>query len=404
MLSQDTIDIVKSTVPVLNENGDALTSHFYKRMFEQNPEVKRFFNASNQAEGLQQRALAGAITAFAKNIDNLEALAKAVELIANKHVSLMIKPEHYPIVGENLLASIQELLNLEPSHEIITAWGEAYGFLAKILMDREAQIYENNSEQDGGWSGFRSFRVTKRVKESSLTTSFYLQPEDDGRLPEYLPGQYLTVRVPTPDGETTMRNYSLSDRSTRKIFRISVKHEQGRVGAQPVGYVSNYLHTLVKEGGILEVGPPCGEFVLKTDKASDKPLVFLAGGIGVTPLLSMISSTLDEDAERSVTFVHACLNEDVQPFRSSLEKLANNHPNLKLHHRYEQSEENDHQAANVSDGRVDERFLDELLQDKDADYYICGPSGFMSAVSGILSDWNVPSSQVRLEAFGPQST
>ncbi|MEP3347385.1 MAG: NO-inducible flavohemoprotein [Litoreibacter sp.] len=403
MLSQKTIDIVKSTVPVLSENGTALTSHFYKRMFERNPEVKPYFNASNQAEGRQQQALAGAIVAFAKNVDNLEALTSAVELIANKHASLMIKPTHYPIVGENLLASIQEFLNLEPSSEIITAWGEAYDFLAGILIGREATIYKSNAEREGGWSGFRSFRVTKRVQESSLVTSFYLEPQDGGSLPEYLPGQYLTVRVPTPDGHTTMRNYSLSDLSTKKLFRISVKHEQGRVGAQPVGYVSNYLHTLVKEGGTLEVGPPCGEFVLKAGKDSEKPLVFLAGGIGVTPLLSMISSALDEDAERSAIFVHACLNEEVQPFRSSLEELANRYPNLKLHHRYEQRGENDHQAANASDGRVDETFLDGLLEDTNADYYICGPSGFMSAMSGILSDWNIPASQVRLEAFGPQS-
>ncbi len=250
MLSQKTIEIVKSTIPFLKENKIALTSYFYKRMFEHNPEVKPLFNVSNQADGRQQQALAGAIVAFAENIDQPEALANTVEIISNKHASLMIQEDHYPIVGENLIASIKELMNLEPESEILTAWTQAYGFLAGILMDREAEIYMSNSDKTGGWKGFRKFKVVKRVKESSLVTSFHLEPEDGGAIADYLPGQYLTVRVPTPDGQTTMRNYSLSDHSSKTHYRISVKHEQGRNGSVPAGYVSSYLHTLVEEGGV----------------------------------------------------------------------------------------------------------------------------------------------------------
>ena len=110
MLSEQTVAIVKSTAPVLQEHGETLTRHFYERMFRVNPEVKPFFNHSNQGEGSQQRALAGAIAAYAANIDNLDVLGGAVELIAQKHASLQIKPDHYPIVGENLLASIKEVL------------------------------------------------------------------------------------------------------------------------------------------------------------------------------------------------------------------------------------------------------------------------------------------------------
>ena len=110
MLDQHTIRIVKSTASILQEHGETLTRHFYKRMFSHNPEVAPFFNHANQAGGVQQRALAGAIAAYAANIDNVEVLGEAVELIAYKHASLQIKPEHYPIVGENLLASIREVL------------------------------------------------------------------------------------------------------------------------------------------------------------------------------------------------------------------------------------------------------------------------------------------------------
>ena len=147
MLSQRTIDIVKATAPVLEEHGETLTQHFYKRMFAHNPEVAPLFNPAHQRAGSQQKALAAAICAYAANIENLEVLGGAVELIAQKHASLRILPEHYPIVGENLLASIREVLGAGATDEVIAAWTEAYGFLAEILIGRENQIYSMH-EQD----------------------------------------------------------------------------------------------------------------------------------------------------------------------------------------------------------------------------------------------------------------
>src|SRR6478672_8536369 len=146
MLKESTVAIVKSTAPILEEHGELLTRHFYTRMFKHNPEVAPFFNAANQAAGLQQKALAAAICAYAANIDNLEVLGGAVELIAQKHASLQIKAEHYPIVGENLLASIREVLGPGATDEVIEAWGEAYGFLADILIGRERQIYHEHRD------------------------------------------------------------------------------------------------------------------------------------------------------------------------------------------------------------------------------------------------------------------
>src|SRR5690606_10197038 len=182
MLNEKTIQIVKSTAPILQEHGETLTRHFYKRMFSHNPEVAPFFNPTNQTAGKQQRALAGAITAYAANIDNLEVLGGAVELIAQKHASLMIKPEHYPIVGENLLASIREVLGKGATDDIINAWAEAYGFLADILIGREKQIYEENAKKPGGWENFKPFRVIRKEKESRNITSFYLVASDGAPL------------------------------------------------------------------------------------------------------------------------------------------------------------------------------------------------------------------------------
>ena len=190
MLNERTIAIVKSTAPILEQQGETLTRHFYKRMFSHNPEVAPFFNPANQTSGRQQRALAGAITAYAANIDNLEVLGGAVELIAQKHASLLIKPEHYPIVGENLLASIREVLGEGATDEVIHAWAEAYGFLAEILIGRERQIYQENAKKPGGWEGFKPFRVIRKEKESSNIASFYLAPADGAPLPSFKPCPY----------------------------------------------------------------------------------------------------------------------------------------------------------------------------------------------------------------------
>ncbi len=400
MLSQNTINIVKSTAPILQEHGETLTRHFYQRMFEHNPEVLPFFNSSNQEGGTQQRALAGAICAYAQNIDNLETLGSAVELIAQKHASLMIKEEHYPIVGENLLASIREVLGDGATDDIINAWGEAYWFLADILIGREQQIYDENANKPGGWDGFRAFKVSRKEAESEIITSFYLQPEDGGLLPSFLPGQYITLRMATPAGYTTMRNYSLSDVAGQNYLRISVKKEMGLKAGMPNGYVSNKLHDDVEVGAILEVGPPCGEFFLDTNKPTERPLVLLAAGVGITPILSMLKAALAANPDRDITFIYGCLNERVQAFKSIIDDLAASHPSLKVHYRYDEAEGEIHN--NCSTGFVDVEFIQSHVETKASDYYFCGPKPFMINIYHGLLSLNVDEAHMHFEFFGPR--
>src|SRR5690349_16809686 len=127
MLSRQTIETVQATIPVLVAHGETLTRHFYRRMFAGDPAVRAFFNPAHQHSGGQQRALAAAICAYAQNIENPAALAGAVELIAQKHCSLGVLPEHYPVVGKHLLGSIQEVLGEAATDAILSAWAEAYG-------------------------------------------------------------------------------------------------------------------------------------------------------------------------------------------------------------------------------------------------------------------------------------
>ena len=403
MLSEQTIAIVKSTAPILDQHAETLTRHFYKRMFEKNPEVAPFFNRTNQAKGTQQKALAAAICAYAANIDNLEVLGGAVELIAQKHASLQIKAEHYPIVGENLLASIREVLGEGATDAVIGAWAEAYGFLAKILIGRENEIYHQHQLAPNGWIGFRKFRVIRKEPESDVITSFYLQPEDGGVVPTFKPGQYITLRVPSPCGHTTMRNYSLSDKPGQPWFRISVKRESGRDAGTPDGFVSNFLHEGVQVGALLEVGPPCGEFFLDLTEHHARPLVLISAGVGITPVMSMLLSTLEATPSRPIFFIHAALNGATHAFRKTVRDLAAAHKNLTVHARYSEPTADDRARGLCdSEGFVDGPLIESLIPGRDADYYFCGPKPFMVNIYHQLLEWGIPATQVHLEFFGPR--
>ena len=404
MLDTKTIETVKATVPVLQAGGEALTRHFYERMFKHNPEVLPLFNPANQSGGTQQQALAAAICAYAENIDNLEVLGDAAELIANKHVSLRIQPEHYPIVGENLLESIKEVLGDTATDDIIDAWGKAYFFLADILIAREKQIYAQQETTPGGWQDFKPFKVVKKVKESDVVTSFYLKPQDGSLPPSFKPGQYITVRVPSPCGHTTMRNYSLSDKPDQDHFRISIKREESQKGC-PMGYVSNMLHNNIEEGQLIEVAPPCGEFFLDETAQKERPLVLLSGGIGITPILSILLTALEATPKREIIFIQASLKENTQAFGQVIDALAETHANLTSHYRYSEPVSDgvvrsitDH----ISEGFVDIDLITRLVKTPDADFYFCGPKPFMINIYQSLLQWGTPADQIHFEFFGPR--
>lgn len=140
-LSPQTIAIVKSTAPVMQAHGVAITTRMYERLFADHPEMEALFDRAAQTSGEQPRRLAAAILAFARNADNLGALGGAVEAIAGRHVRTRIKPEHYPAVAQALLPAIRDVLGDAADDGVLAAWGEAYGFLADVLQGREAELY-----------------------------------------------------------------------------------------------------------------------------------------------------------------------------------------------------------------------------------------------------------------------
>lgn len=403
MLSPRTIELVKATAPVVAQHAEAITRRFYSLMFTGNPEVKAFFNQAHQHSGGQQKALAGAICAYAANIDNLAALGPAVELIAQKHCSLGIQAEHYPIVGKHLLVAIKDVLGDAATDEIIAAWAEAYGFLAKIFIEREAAIYREQAAADGGWNGYRTFLVDRKTPESDIVTSFYLRPADGGALPAFKPGQYVTVKIDHPTTPTSPRNYSLSDRPGVGHYRISVKREPSLIPGAPAGLISNYLHDEVHVGDTLQLGPPCGEFVLEPEQVGVRPIVLIAGGIGVTPLLSMLKSVVHHEAKTPVYFIHCARNGSQHALAAEIIAIAEKHPHVRTHFRYDSPTAEDLRHGRCdSTGFLDVDLLRELLPSRDADFYFCGPKPFMTGLYNGLKSWGVEESQIRFEFFGPR--
>jgi nitric oxide dioxygenase len=403
MISEQSLQIVKATAPAVAAHAEEITRHFYQLMFSGNPEVKAFFNQAHQFSGSQQRALAGAICAYAANIDNLETLGPAVELIAHKHCSLRIQPEQYPIVGKHLLAAVKDILGEAATDEVLDAWGEAYGLLADICIQREAEIYRDQAAVPGGWNGYRQFVVERKQPESEIITSFYLRPADGSPLPTFKPGQYLTLKIDHPTTPTSPRNYSLSDRPGLEYFRISVKREPNLVPDGPPGLISNYLHDQVREGDALQVGPPCGEFTLDPTQPNGRPIVMLAGGIGITPLLSMLKSLAHHRVSTPICFIHAARNSRVHALGDEVRQLASEHANIQTHFRYDAPLDDDlHSGRCDSTGFVDAGLLRELLPGPDADFYFCGPKPFMTGLYRELKEWGVGEERMHFEFFGPK--
>ena len=195
MLSTQDINIVKSTVPLLEQGGSAITQHFYQRMFTHNPELNDTFNMSNQHTGRQIEALFQAIAAYAKNIDNLSVLNNIVERIAHKHTSFHIKPDDYKIVGHHLIETFRELLPEQFTQQVEQAWGNAYQALANIFINREEELYSEREQSLGGWRGKRAFCLVEKTQESKLVTSFTFEPIDFEPVLNYQPGQYLGIET-----------------------------------------------------------------------------------------------------------------------------------------------------------------------------------------------------------------
>ncbi|NOU49943.1 NO-inducible flavohemoprotein [Pseudoalteromonas sp. JBTF-M23] len=386
MLSERTISLVKSTIPLLSSAGSAVTAHFYQRLFTHNPELKHIFNMTNQQTGKQHFALFNAIAAYATHIDNPSVLQEAISRINHKHVSLNIQAEHYNIVGHHLIETLKKLAPNEFTPEIAQAWREAYALLADLFITQEEGLYQQGEQQVGGWRNQRAFIISDIVQESVNVKSFYLTPKNGCAIASYQAGQFIALSVQPPLSDyTQIRQYSLSQSANKNTYRISVKKQ---------GLVSTHLHQLVIGDTVL-LYPPAGDFVLH-NTPTDK--VFISAGVGITPMMAMLEQALNSHKNNKLLFIHACANESEHSFKQVIESKAQQHKNLSKEIWYENTQSGD------QSGRIELSQSKLALPLEHGEFYLCGPTAFMATIKQQLLSLGVAPARILYEVFGPHET
>ncbi|CAF3932833.1 unnamed protein product [Rotaria sp. Silwood1] len=369
--------IIKSTVPILKENGKEITSIFYKRMFRAHPELLNLFNQTNQKIGAQPLALANTIYFAAENIDHLDVLMPQIQLIAHKHRALTVLPEHYPIVGKYLLEAVAKFLGAKATSDILDAWSAAYDIIATIFIDLEKQLYDElgSDERD---KGFISLNIIKKEKiASGPIVSFTLERHDGGKMHSYHPGQYITLRV-KKGNYFHNRHYSLIQPFDDKTYRIAIKQENDH---EPKGIVSNEIINNYKEGDNILATLPAGTFMLVENARCH---LFIAGGIGITVLSSLIKELHKQGKSNSATLIHCVPTESHAAFAYQMRSiLPRNQYHLLLQGRH-----------------LLQRLIHETIK-PDTHVYLCGSVPFMNKVEDYLAQCGHPSSHIHTEVFRP---
>ncbi|MEX2982539.1 globin domain-containing protein [Streptomyces sp. C36] len=388
MLSPRSTEIVRATLPAVGGAIGEITPLFYDKLFAAHPELLRdLFNRGNQADGSQQRALAGAVAAFATAlVEHPDVRPDAMlSRIAHKHASLGVSREQYAVVQRHLFAAIAEVLGDAVTPEVAAAWDEVYWLMAHALIAIEARLYEQAGVLLG--ATWRPYRVVARHQETSEVTTFLVRPQDGRPLPAARPGQYVSVQVALPDGARQIRQYSLSGHP-EDALQFSVK----RVAGTPAGEVSNHLHDHVAVGDPLTLSHPFGDVTLDD---GDAPLLLASAGIGCTPMIGMLSHLAATGATRRVIAVHADRGESTHAFRTNLEQLTAKLPDATAHVWYEHPE-----APRPADrtGLADLSLLDIPAG---TTAYLCGPVPFLKAARAQLLAAGVAPARIHYEVFGP---
>lgn len=376
MLSEREKDVVKETVPVLQDKGVEITSNFYARMFKQHPELKNMFNQTNQQRGLQSTALAQSVLAAAVNIDHLEAILPVVKEIAYKHCALQVPPAGYDIVGENLIAAIKEVVGLDDDHEIIKTWKKAYQEIADIFISVEKDIYK-----DMLWDGFQPFKV-EIIEQVSSDIKAFTVSSGEYDLSQFVPGQYITVDV----GSEKMpyrakRHYSIV-KGDKNHLTFAVKRD---VTTEHEGEVSTILHDEFQEGDNINLTAPVGPFHV-VEKGNRQ--LFLGSGIGVTPLVSMFNEVVNDNGE--ARFIQVTNDMDDAPFSSLLTAIANENTQAT----YDLYDKN-------KNGYIGSEQLKQWI-DNDTEIYVCGGKSFIQSMIKALKELNIDESKIHYETFIPK--
>ncbi|KAI1750525.1 globin-like protein [Xylaria castorea] len=430
-LTRREAELVNETIPALRQHGEHISTVFYKSMLRDHPELNHYFNSVNMHTGRQPRALTALILAFASNIVNISELTPKLERVAQKHVSLVIHPEHYEIVAKYLIRAFSAVLGPAMTPEVNAAWTKAYWLMAKMLTGREAILYK----EFGAWTNWRPFTISKKTPETieGDIVSFNLTPVDGQPLPPYKPGQYVTVRLKIKGLKyCQLRQYSLSDAPRPDSYRITVKRDIGAsedskppsrqfgslddppmssaassasdssigsVRPHRPGLVSGILIDDFQVGDAMELTHPSGEFFLDTDDPNTNPVVLISAGGGAGPLYAILKTVSEQGNGRPMSWIQASRHD--APFRERVEKIAEKDPNIRL--KFFRSRLADGDVISLT-SRFQEDFIglnweDLWLHSKLTQYFVCGPEKFMAEIGSHLQKNGISESRIKYELY-----
>lgn len=376
MLNENEKNIIQQTVPVLQEKGVAITSYFYKSMFNQHPELKNMFNQTNQKKGLQSTALAQSVLAAAMNIEDLTRILPVVEEIAYKHCALQVPPAGYEIVGKHLLEAIQEVLDLDSEDEIVVTWGKAYQEIADVFIKVEQQIYEQMA-----WKGFESFEILQIEQVSTDIKSFTVKSEQFD-FSHFTPGQFITVDIESEHlPYRAKRHYSIIE-GNNDTLTFAVKRD---TSTEHEGEVSIVLHDEYKVGDQIQLSAPVGAFSIQNET---HPQLFIGSGIGVTPLIPMFKQL--SKGENEVNFIQNTSDINDVPFEETLTEIAES-GNNSSYVIYDKRK----------NGYINESYLKNYINDE-TEIYVCGGQSFLQSMIETLKAMGIAPSKIHFESFIPK--
>ncbi|SFL80003.1 globin domain-containing protein [Geodermatophilus ruber] len=394
MLSEKAKPVIEATLPVVGENIGAIAERFYAHLFGEHPELlDGTFNRGNQAEGAQQKALAGSVAMFASALvnhpDHLP--EHLLNRVAHKHTSLGIRADQYQVVHDHLFWAIADVLGDAVTPEVAAAWDEVYWLMAFALINRERGLYSARGVR--AETVWRDWEVIEKVRETDDVVTFRVKRIDDRLVKTSLPGQYVSVKMLMPDGVHQPRQYSLTQADDGEHRSFAVKRVSGN--GKPAGEVSTLLHDTVQVGDTITMSLPFGDVVLDD---SGRPVVFASAGIGITPMAGMLSHLTAAGSHLDVTLLHADLDEASWALRRQVFDDVRKLPNGKLHVWFERGAECSLPVDGVHSGTMD---LSDVDLPAGAVYYLCGPLPFMKAVRSTLIDRGVSTQDIQYEVFGP---
>jgi ferredoxin-NADP reductase/MOSC domain-containing protein YiiM len=319
--------------------------------------------------------------------DEIERIAVGPEAMSVREVSaLLYLPGHTP-------AGLRRALS-------IPALSDGWRGSFEALLEQHARGESGNRglarpSTPPAWQGLRRFRVAAARGESASVRSLSLEPLEGDAVPSFLPGQFLTLKLQSPEAPASLlRTYSMAAPANGRGYRIAVKREAGGLG-------SALLHDRVDVGDVLEVGAPRGDFTLDVDGTG--PVVLLSAGVGVTPVLAMLGALARAGSGRPVWWVHGARSGAEHAFAREARELLSRLPSGRSHVRYSRPLPGDRRGVGFDEaGRIDLEALVELGVPRDADFYLCGPSAFLRDLTAALLGWGVDPTRLHREVFGPE--